>query len=42
MFAGSQPMKKYYKEKFLRHFYALNDSKPHHKILKNLLKFGKK
>lgn len=42
MFAGSQPMKNYYKEKFLGQFYARSYSKPHRKILKNLLKFGEK
>lgn len=42
MFTGSQPTKNYDKEKFLRRIYALNYSKPHHKILKNLLKFEKK
>lgn len=28
MLTGSQPMKNYYKEKFLRQFYALNYSTP--------------
>lgn len=42
MSAGSQPTKNYYKEKFLGQFYARNYSKTHRKILKNLLKFGKK
>lgn len=42
MSTGSQLMKTYCREKFLRQFYAQNYSKPHHKILKDLLKFIKK